>query len=108
LLGAAAAAAALLAHCNLLLLLFLLLLLLLLHTQWAGVLIMPVGIAGIIASRLRQRLLDKELARIAAAPVGAKLHKILPLQVRRVVQANASSGVCPCWCHVKAPTVDNR
>jgi hypothetical protein len=59
----------------------LLLLLILICMQWAGVLIMPVGIFGIIMSRVRQALLHKELARIAAAPVGAKLHKILPLQV---------------------------
>ncbi|WIA11004.1 hypothetical protein OEZ85_011161 [Tetradesmus obliquus] len=49
---------------------------------WAGVLIMPVGISGIIASRLRQQLLTRDLARLAAAPVGAKLHKIVPLQGR--------------------------
>eukprot|EP00883_Tetradesmus_obliquus_P009381 jgi/Sobl393_1/2054/SZX61184.1 len=51
-------------------------------TWWAGVLIMPVGISGIIASRLRQQLLTRDLARLAAAPVGAKLHKIVPLQGR--------------------------
>jgi hypothetical protein len=62
--------------------------------QWAGVLIMPVGIFGIIISRMRQALLRKELARIAAAPVGAKLHKILPLQVMFCT-------VKHCHCYVK-------
>jgi hypothetical protein len=84
------------------------LLLLLFMLQWAGVLIMPVGIFGIIISRMRQALLRKELARIAAAPVGAKLHKILPLQVRFCRPFSAGDTACSaddnmCVCALYCP-----
>lgn len=44
---------------------------------------MPVGIFGIIMSKMiRPMLIKHDLQRIAAAPVGAKRHKVIRLQGR--------------------------